>query len=46
VEVGFADSGRAIRDTKQASDPHRPILEFNGDTFAAFLARVKSGELG
>ncbi|PKW15326.1 DUF397 domain-containing protein [Saccharopolyspora spinosa] len=46
VEIGFADTGRAIRDTKQAADPSRPILEFSGTAFAAFLGRVKSGELG
>ncbi|WP_190816984.1 DUF397 domain-containing protein [Saccharopolyspora pogona] len=45
VEVGFADTGRAVRDTKQAADPNRAMLEFNGNVFAAFLNRVKSGEL-
>lgn len=46
VEVGFATTGRAVRDTKQATNPHRPTLEFSGATFAAFLNQVKSGELG
>ncbi|GAA4879999.1 DUF397 domain-containing protein [Saccharopolyspora cebuensis] len=46
VEVGFAVTGRAVRDTKQVGDPSRPVLEFSGAAFAAFLGRVKSGELG
>lgn len=46
VEVGFAASGRAVRDTKQAADPARPILEFSTSAFGAFLGWVKSGELG
>ncbi|MBB5159473.1 DUF397 domain-containing protein [Saccharopolyspora phatthalungensis] len=46
VEVGLGDTGRAVRDTKQAADPNRPMLEFSGHTFSAFLDRVKSGELG
>lgn len=45
VEVGFADTGRAVRDTKQAADPQRPILEFSNDAFASFLTRVKSDAL-
>ncbi|WP_190815160.1 DUF397 domain-containing protein [Saccharopolyspora pogona] len=45
VEVGFADTGRAVRDTKQVADPNRPVLEFSGNVFTAFLDRVKSGEL-
>ncbi|WP_433868725.1 DUF397 domain-containing protein [Saccharopolyspora sp. CA-218241] len=46
VEVGFATTGAAIRDTKEAADLNRPMLEFSGAAFAAFLGRVKSGELG
>ncbi|GAA4879978.1 DUF397 domain-containing protein [Saccharopolyspora cebuensis] len=46
VEVGFADEGRAVRDTKQVGDPSRPVLEFSGAAFAAFLGGVKSGEFG
>ena len=46
VEIGFADDDRAIRDTKESADPHRSTLEFSGDAFAAFLSRVKSGEIG
>ncbi|SFS65788.1 DUF397 domain-containing protein [Saccharopolyspora flava] len=44
VEIGFADTGRAIRDTKQAGDTHQPTLEFSNDAFATFLSRVKSGD--
>ncbi|GAA4879985.1 DUF397 domain-containing protein [Saccharopolyspora cebuensis] len=46
VEVGFAGEGRAVRDTKQAAASDRPVLEFSVAAFAAFLGRVKSGELG
>lgn len=46
VEIGYADSARAIRDTKEAADPNRSTLEFSGNAFAAFLNRVKSGEIG
>lgn len=46
VEVGFGVTARAIRDTKEADDPNQSTLEFNGDAFGAFLARVKSGEFG
>lgn len=45
VEVGFADDTRAIRDTKEAHNPNRSILEVSGTAFAAFLSRVKSGEI-
>lgn len=44
VEVGFGGTDRAIRDTKQAADPSRPTLEFNGASFASFLAAVKGGQ--
>lgn len=46
VEIGYADSARAIRDTKEAADPNRSTLEFKAGAFAAFLNRVKSGEIG
>lgn len=45
VEVGFGDTARAVRDTKEAADPNRSTLVFSGNAFGAFLARVKSGEL-
>lgn len=46
VEVGFGGTARAVRDTKEAADPNRSTLEFNGNAFGAFLSRVKSGEIG
>lgn len=46
IEIGYADSARAIRDTKEAANPDRATLEFKGSAFAAFLDRVKSGEIG
>ncbi len=46
VEIGFGGSARAVRDTKQAAGSNQPVLEFGSASFAAFLDRVKSGELG
>ncbi len=35
VEIGFGDTARAVRDTKEAADPYQPVLEFGGAPFAA-----------
>lgn len=47
VEVGFADNGEmaGVRDTKEAANPNRSMLEFTTDQWGSFLDAIRSGRI-